>query len=142
MKIYFTLSITNHSLPIFRFAQVVFWIVCIHSFSFSTVVRCKSLQAPKDGQVTPKSCETSPEYDTTCLFSCSKGYRLYGEPITTCSSDGQWSKNTTLFCKGWSQSDVHLCFFICKKLCTKERGKVKFNDPSVPVILESERKKS
>ena len=68
---------------------------------FGTVVRCRVLLPPTDGQVTPHSCTTSPEYDTTCHFSCPKGYRLHGEPIVTCLSDGQWSKNTTSFCKGW-----------------------------------------
>lgn len=68
---------------------------------FSIVVHCKSLHAPPDGQVKPDSCRTYPEYDTTCHFSCSQGYRLRGEPIVTCLSDGLWSGNTTTFCKGW-----------------------------------------
>ncbi|XP_078343207.1 uncharacterized protein LOC144628957 isoform X2 [Oculina patagonica] len=63
------------------------------------VVRCESLQVPKDGHLTPSSCKSSPEYDTTCHFSCPKGYRLHGQPIATCLSNGQWSKNTTTFCK-------------------------------------------
>ena len=69
-------------------------------FLFSIVVHCKSLEAPSDGQVTPDSCRIYPEYGTTCHFSCPQGYRLHGEPIVTCLSDGQWSGNTTTFCKG------------------------------------------
>ena len=80
---------------------------CFVLFLFSIVVHCKSVQAPSDGQVTPDSCRIHPEYDTTCHFSCPQGYRLYGEPIVTCLSDGQWSGNTTTFCIGW---------FILKKL--------------------------
>ncbi|XP_067018332.1 uncharacterized protein [Acropora muricata] len=67
---------------------------------YCQVVRCKVLLPPTDGQMTPLSCTTSPEYDTTCHFSCPKGYRLHGEPVVTCLSDGHWSKNTTTsFCK-------------------------------------------
>ena len=67
---------------------------------FFIAVRCKSVEAPKDGDVTPNSCTASPKYGTTCLFSCQKGYRLHGEPIATCLKDGRWSKHTTVSCKG------------------------------------------
>ena len=77
---------------------------CFVLFLFSIVVHCKSVQAPSDGQVTPNSCRNHPEYGTTCHFSCPQGYRLYGEPIVTCLSDGQWSGNTTTFCIGWFMS--------------------------------------
>ena len=71
------------------------------SFLFRfTVVRCQSLQAPDKGHVSPSSCTVSPEYGTTCHFSCTKGYRLHGEPIASCFSDGQWSKDTNVSCKG------------------------------------------
>ena len=80
-------------------------------FLFPIVVHCKSVQAPSDGQVTPDSCRIHPEYDTTCHFSCPQGYRLYGEPIVTCLSDGQWSGNTTTFCIGW--------FILCNKKIVK-----------------------
>ena len=65
-----------------------------------TVVRCQSLQAPDEGHVSPGSCAVSPEYGTTCHFSCKKGYRLHGEPMTSCLSDGQWSKDRNVSCKG------------------------------------------
>ncbi|XP_022803614.1 uncharacterized protein LOC111340956 [Stylophora pistillata] len=66
---------------------------------FCEAVRCKSLQAPKNGNISPTSCTSSPEYHTTCLISCRKGYRLYGESITTCLRDGGWSNNATAMCK-------------------------------------------
>ncbi|XP_067016111.1 uncharacterized protein [Acropora muricata] len=63
------------------------------------VVRCQSMQAPDKGHVSPNSCTVSPEYGTTCHFSCTKGYRLHGEPMATCLSDGQWSKDRNVSCK-------------------------------------------
>ena len=67
---------------------------------FLIVVRCSSLEPPNDGYVKPSSCTGSPVYGTTCHFSCPKGYRLQGEPVASCLSDGQWSKSTSAFCKG------------------------------------------
>ena len=78
-------------------SQVIF---VIHLCSFLIVVRCSSLQAPNDGNVSPSSCTTSPEYGTTCGFSCQKGYRLQGEPTASCLREGQWSKNTSVSCEG------------------------------------------
>ncbi|PFX23098.1 sushi, von Willebrand factor type A, EGF and pentraxin domain-containing protein 1-like isoform X2 [Stylophora pistillata] len=66
---------------------------------YCEAVRCKSLQTPIDGDITPSSCTSSPKYYTTCLFSCRNGYRLHGEPIATCLGDGRWSKNVTAMCK-------------------------------------------
>lgn len=78
------------------------WVSIIYVLSlFPIVVHCMSVQAPTDGQVTPSSCTKSPEYDTSCHFFCPKGYRLQGWPIVTCLRDGQWSRNTTTFCRGW-----------------------------------------
>ena len=50
--------------------------------------------------MSPNSCKISPEYGTTCYFSCTKGYRLHGDPVTSCLSDGRWSKDTNVSCKG------------------------------------------
>ncbi|XP_015761109.1 PREDICTED: sushi, von Willebrand factor type A, EGF and pentraxin domain-containing protein 1-like isoform X1 [Acropora digitifera] len=66
---------------------------------YCTVVRCPSLQAPDKGHVLPSSCAVSPEYGTACHFSCTKGYRLHGEPMTSCLNDGKWSKDTNVSCK-------------------------------------------
>ena len=74
-----------------------------------TVVRCQSLQASHKGHVSPNSCKVSPEYGTTCYFSCTKGYRLHGDPVTSCLSDGRWSKDTNVSCKG--QLKFLLVFF-------------------------------
>ncbi|XP_022794659.1 sushi, von Willebrand factor type A, EGF and pentraxin domain-containing protein 1-like [Stylophora pistillata] len=66
---------------------------------YCQVVRCKALKPTMNGLLSPPSCQVSPEYDTVCQFSCHRGYVLYGEPVVTCLSDKQWSKNTTMICK-------------------------------------------
>ncbi|XP_068689881.1 uncharacterized protein [Montipora foliosa] len=66
---------------------------------YCKVVRCQSLQAPDKGHVSPSSCTAYPGYGTTCHFSCTRGYRLHGEPIVSCLSDGQWAKDTDISCK-------------------------------------------
>ena len=80
-----------------NYRRNVFFINLRH---FLIVVRCSSLEPPNDGYVKPSSCTGSPVYGTTCHFSCPKGYRLQGEPVASCLSDGQWSKSTSAFCKG------------------------------------------
>lgn len=59
------------------------------------VVRCISLKPPKDGDLKPSDCKKAPVYYTTCESNCPKGYILRGDPITTCTKDGTWSKNTS-----------------------------------------------
>ena len=78
-------------------------ILVAHSLDFFSVLqffRCQSFQAPDKGHVSPNSCKISPEYGTTCYFSCTKGYRLHGDPVKSCLSDGRWSKDTNVSCKG------------------------------------------
>ena len=73
---------------------------CHKLFFCFIVIICPPLQAPNNSQVTPNSCKVSPEYGTTCLFSCRNGYRLHGAPVAFCLSNGRWSSSTTVICKG------------------------------------------
>ncbi|XP_068737640.1 uncharacterized protein [Montipora capricornis] len=64
---------------------------------YCQVVRCQTLKAPKDGFVKPDVCTVSPKYKDACQFSCKNGYKLHGNPVTTCLDHGEWSLNTSLF---------------------------------------------
>lgn len=83
-----------------RIALIEEIVVNLLDFLRFTVIRCQSLQDPDSGHVSPSSCAVSPEYGSTCYYSCKKGYRLNGEPIASCLSNGQWSKATNVSCKG------------------------------------------
>ncbi|KAJ7360016.1 hypothetical protein OS493_019104 [Desmophyllum pertusum] len=105
---------------------------------YCQVVRCESLQAPKEGHLTPNSCGVSPEYDTTCHFSCRKGYRLHGEPIATCLSNGQWSRNTTTFCKDIETPSFGLtCPSDIRRYADKAKNYTTVNWPPVVVTDNS-----
>ncbi|KAG7487557.1 hypothetical protein MATL_G00024770 [Megalops atlanticus] len=56
-------------------------------------VRCHSLQAPQDGNMTCSADSPAQfSYGSTCSFSCADGYRLQGAPSVTCTESAAWSQ--------------------------------------------------
>ena len=52
-----------------------------------TVVECPPLANPSNGNISV----TEGVYQDTVTYACNDGFRLIGDPMRTCQSDGEWS---------------------------------------------------
>ena len=55
------------------------------------IVQCESLTNPENGNVACIS--NTSRFEDMCVYSCDRGYQIYGEEETTCAADGTWSSN-------------------------------------------------
>ncbi|KAG7457191.1 hypothetical protein MATL_G00243850 [Megalops atlanticus] len=53
-------------------------------------VRCPSVQAPQNGNVTCADSSGDLLYGSRCSFSCDPGFILHGYEVTTCGKSGNW----------------------------------------------------
>ena len=60
--------------------------VCI--FSFQTVVDCRTLNNPNNGQVSHPDGTT---FGQNATYNCNTGYNLVGDSTRTCQATGVWS---------------------------------------------------
>ncbi|RWS04130.1 P-selectin-like protein [Dinothrombium tinctorium] len=54
------------------------------------VITCRELRPPANGAI-QGTCRAGAMAGSRCLFSCTPGFQIQGEPILTCLANGQWS---------------------------------------------------
>ena len=59
-----------------------------YTFFHSTVVDCRTLHTPTNGQVSHPDGTT---FGQTATYSCKIGYNLVGDNARMCKADGMWS---------------------------------------------------
>jgi len=71
-------------------------------FELFSVVNCTVLSVGHLVKTSPDSCLTSQmKFNTTCSFSCPKGYQLQGPSYKHCGANGQWTDSAkSVSCKG------------------------------------------
>ena len=67
-----------------------------------SVVNCSVLSVGRLVKTSPGSCVKSQvKFNTTCSFSCPKGYQLQGPSYKQCGANGQWTDSAkSVSCKG------------------------------------------
>ncbi|XP_066451079.1 P-selectin-like [Eleutherodactylus coqui] len=58
-----------------------------------TAVTCGALDSPLQGSFACSHPWAKNSYGSTCVFTCSEGWKLNGSDVTTCESTGQWTEN-------------------------------------------------
>ncbi|XP_062308851.1 P-selectin [Osmerus eperlanus] len=53
-------------------------------------VQCEPVEDPEQGSVVCDHAYGTFRFNSTCQFSCSRGYQLVGEPTLTCQASGNW----------------------------------------------------
>ncbi|XP_046905789.1 P-selectin isoform X2 [Hypomesus transpacificus] len=53
-------------------------------------VACEPVEDPEQGSVVCDHAYGTFRFNSTCQFSCSRGYQLAGEPLLTCQASGNW----------------------------------------------------
>ena len=71
----------------------IFTCACLLKSLHLTVVECKTVTSPTNGQV---SHTTGTTYRQTATYSCDTGYNLVGDNNRTCQATGVWSGNTPI----------------------------------------------
>ncbi|XP_070602813.1 P-selectin isoform X3 [Erythrolamprus reginae] len=54
-------------------------------------IQCQSLEAPAHGNTTCVHLHGEFQYQSSCTFLCSRGFRLLGKEVTECTASGKWT---------------------------------------------------
>ncbi|XP_058030532.1 P-selectin isoform X3 [Ahaetulla prasina] len=54
-------------------------------------IQCQSLEAPAHGNTTCVHLHGEFQYQSSCTFLCTKGFRLLGSEVTACTASGKWT---------------------------------------------------
>ena len=65
------------------------------SVYFTYIATCDDLEAPSNGSVSCNNANQSLQYQDTCLFQCSNGYKVQGSVVRQCEASGEWNGSRT-----------------------------------------------
>ena len=82
---------------------------------FPTAISCGTMNSPTNGSV---RLDGGTVIGAMAFYNCQTGFRLVGDGLRVCGSNGLWSGEEPICSKSttnYEESIVHILFFSCKQ---------------------------